>query len=202
MAPPIGHFPSPNFGSRSSQGKINDTRVGIPDFNEISSSIHQAFLSQDVKVNILVWTCLVDSVANADILTRIFRLKSPNAAWEFFSDWCLPESISVIEEWTAKFETITIRKGEEPWRYFAQVDDISSLLDVLGMVKYGNETIRKTVRGLCDGYPRERRIFVCEENVSRPRAGSIMSQRYLDLPRTRGRSGFICWWHVSRKRHQ
>ena len=65
---------------------------------------------------------MVESASKTDILTKIFRLKSASAGWTFLVDWYSPKSISVMEEWTEKSETITMHKGEEPMRCFARVD--------------------------------------------------------------------------------
>lgn len=69
---------------------------------------------------------------------------------------------TIIEDWTGKIETINMHKGEES-RYFAWVDEISSVVDSFGVVKSENEIIQKIVRGLSDDFSTERRKFRYEE---------------------------------------
>ena len=128
---------------------------------------------------------MVASITKRQLLTKIFRLKSPSAGWRFINNWYLPKSTSLIAEWNEKYEKLTMHRGEDPMDYFSRADEILDVLESFGDEKDEMSVNRRLVHCLSVDYLLEKRTILADDNISRERIEHVVRRAY---------TGFVKGW--------
>ncbi|CAM9954547.1 unnamed protein product, partial [Laminaria digitata] len=81
-----------------------------------------------------------------------------------------------------------MEKGEEPMKCFSRVDKIVGILGSLGEEESVGDVNQKLVRVLTHDYEMEQRTLLYRDDVNREDIESIVRQRHLRLPVTKGRN--------------
>ena len=149
--------------------------------------LSQGFSEEHVKTARVAWTCLTESVVNRDLLGRLFATKSPSAGWRMLCDWFMPKTMAEQVKWSVAFDSAKMEKGEEPMKYFGRIDKIVGVLASLGVVKSVADVNRKIIMTLTSDYEIEERTILYREDVTRAEIESIIQQRYLRRPATKGK---------------
>ena len=85
------------------------------------------------------------------------------------------------------FDSAKMEKVQEPMKYFSRIDKIVGVLASLGVVKPVADVNRKIIMTLTSEYEIEERTILCREDVTRTEIESIIQQRYLRRPATKGK---------------
>ena len=52
----------------------------------------QGFTEISVKRSRLAWTCIMETITDRELLSRVFDTNSPSVAWRMLNDWFLPKT--------------------------------------------------------------------------------------------------------------
>ena len=155
--------------------------------NSTQYSLSQGFSDEKLNKTRVAWTCPTESVVNRDLLRVMFATKSLSAGWRMFCDWFMPKTMAEQVKWSVSFDSAKMETGEEPMKYFRWIDKIVGVLASLGVVKSVADVNRKIIMTLTSDYEIEERTILYREDVTRAEIESIIRQRYLRLPRKKGR---------------
>ena len=86
------------------------------------------------------------------------------------------------------FDSAKMEKGEEPIKYFGRIDKIVGVFASLGVVKTVADVNRKIIMTLTSDYEMEERIILYREDVTGAEIESIIQQRHLRLPASKGKN--------------
>ena len=87
-------------------------------------------------------------------------------------------------------------KGEDPMKFFSRVDKIVGISSSFGVQKSVGDVNRKLVRVLTKYYEKEQGNLLYRDDVSREEIESIVRQRHLKLPVTKGRYVGLSLIHI------
>ena len=110
--------------------------------------LSQGFNEEHIKTTRVAWTCPAESVVNRDLLARLFATKSPSASWRMLYDWFMPKTMAEQVKWSVAFDFAKIEKGEEPMKFFCQIDKIVGVLASPGLIKSVADANRKIIMTL------------------------------------------------------
>ena len=123
-----------------------------------------------------------------DLLGRVFETKSPSDGWRMLCYWFMPKTIAGQVKWSVAFDSARMEKGEEPMKYFGRIDKIVGVLALLGLAKTVADVNRMIIMTLKSDYEMEERTILYREDVTRAKIESIIRQRHLRLPASKGKN--------------
>ena len=86
------------------------------------------------------------------------------------------------------FDSAKMEKREEPMKYFGRIDKIVGVLASLGVVQTVAEVNSKIILTLTLDYEMDERPILYSEDVTRAEIESVIRQRHLRLPASKGKN--------------
>ena len=165
---------------------LTDIEVAVGDTTKDTQHFVSQGLSRPHINNAVAWICLTESMTDTDLLKRVFARQSPSGAWRMVRDWFLRISVATQVKWSDAFDVVHMEKGEEPMKLFSRVDKIVGTLASLGVPKSEGDVNRRLLRVLTADYEIEQRTLLYRDEITRAEIESIVRQRHLRLPVSKG----------------
>ena len=103
-------------------------------------------------------------------------------------DWFLPKTMAEQVKWSVAFDSAKMENVEEPMKYFGRIDKIVGVRVSLGVAKTVADVNHKIITTLTSDYKMEERTILYREDVTRSEIESIIRQRHLRLPESKGKN--------------